>query len=44
MLEDGILLHAGALRWHFFEIAPAVKIEAESVTAGAVRSLLEQCR
>ncbi len=44
MLEEGILLHAGALRWHFFEIAPAVKTEAESVTAGAVRSLLEQCR
>ena len=44
MLADGILLHAGAMRWAFFEIAPAAKIPAETVTTAEMRSELERCK
>ena len=44
MLADGILLHAGAMRWAFFEIAPATKIPAETVTTAEMRRELERCQ
>ena len=44
MLADGILLHAGAMRWAFFEIAPATKIPAAAVTSVEMRRELERCQ
>ncbi len=44
MLADGILLHAGAMRWVFFEIAPAAKIPAAAVTSAEMRRELERCQ
>ena len=44
MLADGILLHAGAMRWAFFEIAPATKIPAATVTSAEMRRELERCQ
>ncbi len=44
MLADGILLHAGAMRWAFFEIAPAAKIQAEIVTSAEMRRELDRCQ
>ena len=44
MLADGILLHAGAMRWAFFEIAPAAKIPAAAVTTAEMRRELERCK
>ena len=44
MLAEGIMLHVGALRWSFFEIASAAKNSARSVTASEMRSVMERCR
>ncbi len=44
MLADGILLHAGAMRWAFFEIVPATKIPAAAVTTAEMRRELERCQ
>ncbi len=44
MLTDGILLHAGAQRWVFFEIAPAAKLSEKAVTAAEMQKELERCR
>ena len=44
MLAEGILLPVGALRWSFFEIAPALKNPARAVTAADMRAELARCR
>lgn len=43
-LSDGILLHAGALRWVFFEILPAANQTERTVTSADLRKELERCR
>lgn len=43
-LADGILLHAGAMRWVFFEIEPETKSSAKAVTAADMLRELERCR
>ena len=44
ILADGILLHAGGMRWAFFEIAAAAKLPAEAVTSAEMRRELERCK
>lgn len=43
-LADGILLHAGAMRWVFFEIEPETKSSAKAVTAADMLREFERCR
>ncbi len=43
-LSDGILLHAGAMRWMFFEIIPAGKDSGRAITAADMRKELDRCR
>ncbi len=43
-LADGILLHAGAMRWVFFEIIPAGNRPERAVTTAEMRKELDRCR
>ena len=44
MLSEGILLPVGALRWSFFEIAPAAENPTKTVTAAEMRAELARCK
>lgn len=43
-LADGILLHAGAMRWGFFEIEPETGSSAGIITAADMLRELDRCR